>query len=169
MDYETLFAFLVCFILIKISSIKHGGFSVPHLLLNGLKVVIPSLESLNNLNETKSSSGQRQKKKNKGVPVVRKHKTVNDRVEALKFEVENVESGMFMRYSCWEEYNNLVLFSICCAVGFVVIEGWRLVEHQVRFHHFIIINPHFHITCTHQPFPRPLARHRSLQDRGLQS
>jgi hypothetical protein len=29
----------------------------------------------------------------------------------------------------------------------------------VRFHHFIIINPHFHITCTSlahtNPFPAP--------------
>ena len=130
-DTETLIGFLLCFVIIKLSSIKTGAFNLPHKLLSGLLICIPSTESLNNLNESKQSF-QKTKKKHKGAPIVRKHKTINDRVEALQYEVEPVESGMLMRYSCWEEYDSLVLFSLCCMIGFVVIEGWRLWEHQVR-------------------------------------
>ena len=127
-DVETVAAFAALYVLVKISSITGTSkFNIPHRLFNNrISIIVPSLQSLQALNYKPSK-----RKKNKDAPIVRPHKTVKDRIEALRYDVETVEQGMLMNFSCWKEFDCLIIFALAALIGFAVIEGWRAVGHQL--------------------------------------
>ena len=123
-EFEQVVALALVFVVVKLSSIKTGQLNIPHLLLNNLLMMFPTVESLEAMNPKRA--GKRVKKSMKDVPIARKHRTVGDRVNAMEFEIEKIQQGMLTKFAGWDIYDNMVLFCFVSAFGFALVEGWRL-------------------------------------------
>ncbi len=108
---------VVVYVVLKISSVSSGKFSIPHSFLNGIKVIIPTRESLEAMNPVKP------KKKAKDAAPRRKYRTVLDRINAMEFEQESIKQGQLMRFAGWDVYDNMVIIAFCSAVGILIVEG----------------------------------------------
>ena len=122
---EQIVALIFVFVVVKFSSIKTAQYNIPHMLLNDLLLMFPSVESLEAMNPKRV--GKRVKKSMKDAPIARKHKTVGDRVHAMEFEIERVKQGMLIKFAGWDNFDNMVLFCILSVFGVALIEGWRMV------------------------------------------
>ncbi|GMH53336.1 hypothetical protein TrST_g1269 [Triparma strigata] len=122
-ELEQVIALVATFVIVKLSSIKTGEFNLPHLFLNDLILMFPSVACLEGMND--KAKGKRVKKSQKNAPVVRKFKTVGDRVNAMEFEIERVQQGQMLQFAGWDIFDNMILFCFISIVGFCLIEGWR--------------------------------------------